>query len=285
MLRLLSGALLITTGVAVLTAGCGYTLIPHRNRRIAIRSSPGNSPPPSITQRRSPPFNWMRRRTWRELLSTRPPREPCSRRGCRRSPRFSLPRTRELQPGTASVTLVVNVWEGARPRRSMQTSRSAIRMMTVCSSISAPLSSGMGPAAVLGQKDFTSSDTSESAGLLVGPRGLGIDGAGNLYVADATNCRIIRFPPPFTTAKNADLEIGVPSFTSPGSWPRPAVPDDDSEQQPCPARGPGSRRGWQFLGGRSPVGPRPPFPEPADDRDGCGPGAGKCDQQHVQRLQ
>lgn len=85
----------------------------------------------------------------------------------------------------------------------------------------APLSSGMSPAVVLGQEGFSSLVTTEGAGRLVAPSGLGLDAGGDLYVADATNCRVARFPAPFTTFMNADLEIGVASFTSPGAWPNP----------------------------------------------------------------
>ncbi|MFN7925353.1 MAG: hypothetical protein U0Q16_34965 [Bryobacteraceae bacterium] len=49
------------------------------------------------------------------------------------------------------------------------------------------------------------------------PTGVAVDSQGNLYVADAGNNRIIRYPRPFDqpdTVKLADLVIGQPNFTS-----------------------------------------------------------------------
>lgn len=57
-----------------------------------------------------------------------------------------------------------------------------------------------------------------SAQSLNGPTGMVIDSAGNLYVADSFNSRVLRFPAPFasgqTALESADLVIGQSSFTS-----------------------------------------------------------------------
>lgn len=53
---------------------------------------------------------------------------------------------------------------------------------------------------------------------LHGPTGMVLDSAGNLYVADSFNSRILRFPAPFasgqTALETADLVIGQQNFTS-----------------------------------------------------------------------
>jgi uncharacterized protein (TIGR03437 family) len=60
--------------------------------------------------------------------------------------------------------------------------------------------------------------TTPNAQGLHGPSGLAVDSAGNLYVADTFNSRILRFPTPFapgiTAPETADLVIGQENFTS-----------------------------------------------------------------------
>jgi uncharacterized protein (TIGR03437 family) len=78
---------------------------------------------------------------------------------------------------------------------------------------------------VIGQKDFFSTlrggpGTSLSSGLYL-PVAVAVDGKGNLYVADAGNNRIVRFPAPFaqnSTPVLADLVIGQPALGS-GNFP------------------------------------------------------------------
>ena len=79
---------------------------------------------------------------------------------------------------------------------------------------------------VIGQPDFkrnlvnypTNDPAQPSASSLNGPRSLAVDSAGNLYVADTGNSRVLRFPVPFasgaTAGQNADLVIGQRNFTS-----------------------------------------------------------------------
>jgi uncharacterized protein (TIGR03437 family) len=74
---------------------------------------------------------------------------------------------------------------------------------------------------VIGQKDLYSTlrggpGTELSSGLFL-PVALAVDGKGNLYVADAGNNRIVRYPAPFgqhSTPVLADLVIGQPSVGS-----------------------------------------------------------------------
>ncbi|MDQ1469241.1 MAG: hypothetical protein QOJ99_721 [Bryobacterales bacterium] len=97
---------------------------------------------------------------------------------------------------------------------------------------------------ILGYKDFSSVQNGQKADLVIGqpdflrnvvnypsgdvtqpnaqglhsPTSLTVDSAGNLYVADTGNSRIVRFPAPFASGKNAlesaDLVIGQTGFNS-----------------------------------------------------------------------
>lgn len=79
---------------------------------------------------------------------------------------------------------------------------------------------------VIGQPDFqhtianypTNTRTPNSSGLFA-PTGLVVDPAGNLYVADTGNSRVLRFPAPFSnyvagTPEPADLVLGQLNFTT-----------------------------------------------------------------------
>ena len=75
---------------------------------------------------------------------------------------------------------------------------------------------------VIGQPDFatnlcnypTGDPTTPQQNSLCRPTGLLVDGAGNLYVADSRNNRVLRFPTPFSHLGNqvADLVLGQSSF-------------------------------------------------------------------------
>lgn len=81
---------------------------------------------------------------------------------------------------------------------------------------------------VIGQPDLLHTIVNYPSGVastpnqqgLNGPTSLTVDSAGNLYVADTFNSRILRFPTPFnppagaTTPESADLVLGQANFTS-----------------------------------------------------------------------
>ncbi|MBK8915873.1 MAG: NHL repeat-containing protein [Phycisphaerales bacterium] len=68
---------------------------------------------------------------------------------------------------------------------------------------------------VIGQPDFLTTTPGTSASSLSYPQGLHIDGNGALWVADAFNHRVLRFPDPTAPeGAAADLVIGQPNLTS-----------------------------------------------------------------------
>src|ERR1019366_5749086 len=69
---------------------------------------------------------------------------------------------------------------------------------------------------VLGQPDFVSNGAATTANGMSIPDGTAVDHAGNLYVADALNQRILIFKPPFTNGMAASVAIGQPYFLTNG---------------------------------------------------------------------
>lgn len=100
---------------------------------------------------------------------------------------------------------------------------------------------------VVGQRDFTSTTrlgpgTSLPTGL-AGPSGLAVDGAGNLWVVDAGNNRLLRFPKPFDQKQTGaevvlpDIAIGQASFDTRGqNWDGSATPNERGLSLATPAR-------------------------------------------------
>ena len=72
----------------------------------------------------------------------------------------------------------------------------------------------MNAALVIGQNSFTTFTRATSQNGLGGPAGIAFDALGNLWVADPSNARVLRYPPPFTDGMPADLVIGQNSFTT-----------------------------------------------------------------------
>jgi len=79
---------------------------------------------------------------------------------------------------------------------------------------SAPLSTGMSASVVLGQANFTSSNTATSQNSFSNPYGIGFDSSGDLGVADFGNNRTLGFAPPFSTNMNAGLVLGQSGYTT-----------------------------------------------------------------------
>jgi len=70
---------------------------------------------------------------------------------------------------------------------------------------------------VLGQPDFFSNTPNNgglSASSLLNPRGVMVDAAGNVYVADSPNNRVLEYHTPLTTDTVADVVFGQPDFFS-----------------------------------------------------------------------
>ncbi len=82
-----------------------------------------------------------------------------------------------------------------------------------------PFSTGMVAAMVIGQPDFGCTESGRGADRLDAPWGIACDAAGNLWVADTENNRVLRFPAPALTGRrSADLVIGQPDMSS-GTFP------------------------------------------------------------------
>ena len=67
---------------------------------------------------------------------------------------------------------------------------------------------------VLGEPDFVSSGAALSATGIDQPWDVAEDGAGNIYVADLNNCRVLQYKPPFTNGMAASLVFGQPDFVT-----------------------------------------------------------------------
>src|SRR5579863_645657 len=84
----------------------------------------------------------------------------------------------------------------------------------------APLSTGMAATFVLGQANFVSNGCNTNGGLtansLCNPTGVVLDGAGNLYVADENNNRVLEYNTPGSSDLAANEVFGQPDFVSSG---------------------------------------------------------------------
>jgi len=85
----------------------------------------------------------------------------------------------------------------------------------------APVTTGKAASLVIGQPDFASTTcntglAAPTANTLCGPWNLATDPAGNLYVADAGNSRVLEYPKPQSPNPSAANVFGQPGFTSSG---------------------------------------------------------------------
>lgn len=76
----------------------------------------------------------------------------------------------------------------------------------------APFSSGESASVVLGQTGFTTKTAALTAAGMSMPVDAVEDSAGNIYVSDQVNNRVLQFQPPFSNGMNASLVIGQPGF-------------------------------------------------------------------------
>jgi sugar lactone lactonase YvrE len=77
-----------------------------------------------------------------------------------------------------------------------------------------PFTNGMSATLVIGQLDFTSDTQSTTASGLNYPAEIAFDAAGNLWLVDQGNNRVLEYSAPFTTGENAGVVIGQADFTS-----------------------------------------------------------------------
>ena len=77
-----------------------------------------------------------------------------------------------------------------------------------------PFTAGQTRAVVIGQPDLISTSPGRSATQLRDPYNAILDAAGNLWVSDTFNDRVLEFVPPFTNEMSATVVLGQPDFTS-----------------------------------------------------------------------
>lgn len=78
----------------------------------------------------------------------------------------------------------------------------------------APFTTGMSASTVIGQPDFTSSNSSISATGLAYAYDVSFDTKGNLYVADTGNSRTLMFSAPFSNGMSATTVLGEPDMNT-----------------------------------------------------------------------
>jgi len=77
-----------------------------------------------------------------------------------------------------------------------------------------PFSTGESASVVLGQGDFTTGASGLTAATFNQPANIAEDSAGNIYVGDTLNNRVLQFIPPFSNGMSASVVIGQPDFVT-----------------------------------------------------------------------
>src|SRR3989454_12794815 len=77
-----------------------------------------------------------------------------------------------------------------------------------------PISTGQAATVVVGQGSFTTKTAGTTATTLSVPLGISFDSAGNLWVADKGNNRVLKYAAPITTGEAATIVVGQCSFTT-----------------------------------------------------------------------
>ena len=78
----------------------------------------------------------------------------------------------------------------------------------------APITTGETATVVIGQGSFTTNTAGTTATTLLNPTGISFDSAGNLWVADRSNNRVLKYAAPITTGETATLVVGQGTFTT-----------------------------------------------------------------------
>ncbi len=79
---------------------------------------------------------------------------------------------------------------------------------------SVPVTTGQAADFVLGQADFTSSVSATSAAGMADPIKATTDAAGNLWVAECSNSRVIEYKAPFSNGMSASVVLGEPDMNT-----------------------------------------------------------------------
>jgi len=79
---------------------------------------------------------------------------------------------------------------------------------------SPPFASAMNATIAIGQPDLLTSNYSVTQSSFYDPVSVAFDSAGNMWVADYANSRVIEFKAPFSTGMQASIVIGHPTFTN-----------------------------------------------------------------------
>ncbi len=80
-----------------------------------------------------------------------------------------------------------------------------------------PFQTNMSASIEIGQSSFYGYDRGLNNSSFDDPSGIAFDAAGDLWVTDTLNNRVLEFVPPFTSGMNASLVLGQSSFTENGS--------------------------------------------------------------------
>ncbi|MFI5345768.1 MAG: fibronectin type III domain-containing protein [Elusimicrobiota bacterium] len=98
--------------------------------------------------------------------------------------------------------------------RKAQTLFFAVGLLLVSVPVWAQYANGMNAGGVLGQAGFFSNSADFTQSALNTPWGVAVDTAGDVWLADSANNRVLEFRPPFSNGMNASLVLGQPDFVS-----------------------------------------------------------------------